>query len=137
MNSVANKSVKYALVLVLGVLALNALAYGCWFIAAPREGLGEFGYPTAPVLSGALYLVGLVGVAMLGAAAFALLAIFLLMRGRPGGLAVSLVLGASYLGVGLYALLNGMTVDALIYGGFGVLVTALSVAMGMSGPKQA
>lgn len=51
--------------------------------------------------------------------------------------ALLLVLGASYFGVGLIALLNGMTVDALIYSGFGALVTALSAAAAMSGPRQA
>ena len=126
-----HKLARLALLAVLGLLVLNALAYGCWFIASPHEGFGEFGQSPEPAGKAALYLVGLVGVVMLGAAAFALLAMYLLIRGRAGGLPVAVVLGICYLGVGLYALLNEMPVDALIYGGFGVLVTGLVAVLGL------
>ena len=122
---------RWALLAVLSLLVLNALAYGCWFIVSPQEGFGEFGRLPEQAGAGALYLVGLVGIAMLGAAAFALLAMYLLIRGRPGGLPVAVVLGACYLGIGLFALLNGMPVDAMIYGGFGLLVAALAAVTGI------
>lgn len=57
------KAARWALLAVLGLLALNALAYGSWFIVSPHEGIEEFGQTAAS--AGTLYLVGLVGVAML------------------------------------------------------------------------
>lgn len=111
---------------ILSLLALNALAYGAWFITSPLQGLGEFGPAIAPAAAGALYLVSLVGMAMLGAAAIAVLAIYLLVRGRAEGFWMAGVLGVAYLGTGILALHNQLMVDAAIYGSFGVLVTVLT-----------
>ncbi len=116
-----------ALVAVLALLALNAFAYGAFYLLSPGEGVGEFGYDTSgPVEQGALHLVSMVGAGLLGFMGFALLAIALVLRGERSGLAVALVLGATYLGIGIFMALNQLWVDALIYGGFGAAVGLLA-----------
>jgi hypothetical protein len=115
------------LIAMLALLALNAVAYGAFFVFSPEAGLGELAYDRPPATDhGAFFLVRLVGVGLLGAAGFALLAIRLVLRGEWAGPAVSLMLGATYLAVGACAVVSQLWVDAAIYGGFGVLVALLS-----------
>lgn len=115
------------LTVVLGLLALNGLAYGAFYLFSPAAGLGEFGYDTTlEAEAGALHLVSLAGITLLGFAGFALLAIRYIARGVRAGLGVAHVLGGIYLGLGAYAVSAQLWVDALIYGGFGLLVTLLA-----------
>ncbi len=116
-----------SLVAVLALLALNALAYGAFYLADPAGGLREFGLDAAAGMGpGALHLVSMVGIGLLGFAGFAVLAIVRLLRGDRSGVGVALVLGAVYLALGGYFAFSRNAVDALIYGGFGVLVTVLA-----------
>ena len=116
-----------ALIGILVLVALNALAYGTSFVISPEQGLGEFGYDTSGTIDdGAIFLVSLVGIGMLGFMGFAILAIVLLLKRNRNGLAVTLVLGGTYLAIGIYWFSNQVWMDAMIYGGFGALISLLS-----------
>ncbi|NIP17879.1 MAG: hypothetical protein GWM87_06775 [Xanthomonadales bacterium] len=122
--------VKFTLIAVLALLALNAVAYGLFFVVSPADGLREFAVSGAvPVTPGTLHLVSLAGIGFLGFAGFAVLAAALLLQGKGNGAGVAAVLGATYLAIGLHAISIGLRVDALIYGGFGVLTCLFSALL--------
>lgn len=115
------------LIVILVLLALNALAYGVFFVTFPAEGLREFGFDSSGGTDdGAIFLIGMVGIGFLGCMSFAILAIALIFKRNRSGLAVTLVLGTIYLAIGIYTIANQLWVDALIYGGFGSLISLLA-----------
>lgn len=118
--------IRWILIVVLVLLGLNALAYGSYFVFSPAAGLGEFGVDNVEEASrSAVFLVSLVGAGLLGTVGFAALAIFLLIGNSRTAFPVTLLLGVTYLGVGLVAVLHLFMVDAIIYGGFGLAICIL------------
>jgi hypothetical protein len=116
------KVFRWSLISILVLLAVNALAYGGFFFVSPADGLREFGYVQAGQAGeGAAVLVRILGVAMLGFAGFAVMAVFLLLRNSRSGLWVALILGVDYVFLGIAFAMHQIWTDALIYGGFGVL----------------
>ena len=116
-----------ALTLLIGLLILQALAYGLGFLLDPASNAGEFGYEVAePVDALTVALVRVVGISMIGAAALLALSVILVWRGVPAGTYIASVIGAIYIAVSLLAADAGSWWDAGFYGITGVALVALS-----------
>jgi len=75
------------LILLIGLLVLQAIGYGVGFAIDPESGVKEFGYEEPTVVEDlTVALVGLVGVGMLGIAALLILSAILVWRANPAGL---------------------------------------------------
>ncbi|MFQ6027176.1 MAG: hypothetical protein ACE5Q6_06770 [Dehalococcoidia bacterium] len=120
--------VKFSLIAILIFIAIHALAYGTGFVAGPEAGLEEFGYDTSEAIDdGARILIGIVGIAFIGAAAFSVLAAWRTIKGDQSGLAVTIVLGGIYLGMGIYAsFFERLWFDVFFFGisGFAIILLA-------------
>ncbi len=121
-----------ALLLLMGLLVLQALAYGLGFAIDPERNVGEFGSPPPdPADHLTVELVGLVGVGMIGAAVgLVLSAVFVLLR-NPAGAAIAMLIGGLYVLSGLCAWRAGWGWDAYFYSITGVLLILLSAAVGL------
>lgn len=117
-----------AMVILLGFLVLHASAYGVGFLADSDGGLSEFGYETADTVgddadAAARILIRLVGIAMLGMAAFTVLAAWNIIRSDRAGLGVASVLGVGRLLVGVaVAFDERLWFDAVFFSATGLLV---------------
>lgn len=112
------------MVLLMCFLILQALGYGIGFFVDPVSGLGEFASPPPPGSDDlTVALVGLVGVGMIGAAALMALSVVLVLRGRPVGSTIGMLVGCIYLLAGVSVMRAGWTWDASFYlGGGGSLL---------------
>lgn len=121
---------RVACLLLTGVLILQGLAYGVGFFLDPVSGLGEFASPP-PVGNDdlAIALIGLVGVAMIGASALLTWAAVLLFKDDALAPWMTMLVGAVYLLAGISSYRVGWMWDAWFYGGSGVLLFLLSVAV--------
>ena len=118
------------LIAILILIALNALAYGVGFVTDPEAGLEEFGYDTSVTIDDAArILVGLVGIGLTGFAAFSVLAAWMVIRGNRAGLFVTIVLGGTYIPIGIYAIFKQLWFDGFFYGGVGIAITLLAGAL--------
>lgn len=130
-SNITRRIVKAALTLLIGLLVMQALGYGIGFVVDPASGVREFGYEKRTVVDDLMVtLVGLVGVGMLGIAALLTLSAILVWRGNPAGAYVAMVLGGTYVAVGLCALRAEWWWDAGFYGGTGASLIVLSAAEG-------
>lgn len=119
-----------ALILLIGLLVLQALGYGIGFVVDPESGVREFGYETPTVVDDlTVSLVGLVGVGMLGTAALLTLSAILVLRRNSAGTYVAMILGGAYVAAGLCALRAEWWWDAGFYGGTGAALMVLSAAV--------
>lgn len=119
-----------ALLLVLGLLVLQALGYGIGFFLDPASGVGEFASPPPDVVDElTVALVGLVGVGMLGTAAMLGLAAVLIVRGNSAGTYIMATIGGIYILAGFSAWRAGWAWDASFYVCSGALLLLLSVAV--------
>ncbi len=119
-----------ALLVLLGLLVLQSLAYGLGFAVDPAAGVGEFGQEPPPVVSDlTIGLVGLLGVGMLGMATLLTLSAVLIWRSNPAGASIAMVVGGIYLLAGLSAFRAGWMWDAYFYGITGPLLIILSAAV--------
>jgi hypothetical protein len=110
---------------------LQALGYGIGFVIDPENGVREFGYEKPTVVDDlTVTLVRLVGVGMLGVAAFLILSAILVWLGNPAGAYVAMILGGLYVATGLCALRAEWWWDAGFYGGTGASLIVLSAAVG-------
>ena len=118
------------LVLLIGLLVLQALSYGVGFALYPESGVKEFGYeePTA-VDDLTVTLVGLVGVGMLGTAALLILSAILVWRANPAGAYVAMITGGVYVLSGMCALRAEWWWDANFYTIAGASLILLSAAV--------
>jgi len=127
------------LILLIGLLVLQALAYGVGFALDPESGVQEFGYekPTA-VGDLTVALVGLIGVGMLGTAALLSLAAVLVWRANPVGGSIAMVIGGVYVLAGLCALRAEWWWDAYFYSiaGTALIVLAASVRWARSEQRE-
>ncbi|MEQ8330367.1 MAG: hypothetical protein RH859_07910 [Longimicrobiales bacterium] len=130
----SSKGVRFVLtttlVLLIGLLVLQALGYGIGFFLDPASGVGEFASPPASDRDAlTVALVGLVGVGMLGAATALGLAAVLILRRNPAGTYLAVAVGAVYVLAGISAFRAGWAWDASFYAGSGGLLMGLSVAV--------
>jgi len=129
-SNIIRRILTAALIVLIGLLVLQALGYGIGFVIDPESGVGEFGYEKPTVVDNlTVTLVGLVGVGMLGVAALLILSAILVWRGNPAGAYVAMIIGGVYIGAGLCALRAEWWWDAWFYGGTGASLTVLSVAV--------
>ena len=85
------------LTVLIGLLVLQALAYGLTFAIDPAGGVKEFGYEAPTVVEDlTVALVGLVGVGMVGAAALLVFSAILIWRKNPAGAYLAIIVGAVY-----------------------------------------
>jgi hypothetical protein len=122
-------AVTTALLLLTGLLILQALGYGLGFFFDPASGLGEFASP--PPTEGdelTVALVGLVGAGMLGAAGVLALGVVLVLRGDPAGSYLIMAVGGVYVLAGLSVMRASWTWDAYFYIVGGGLVGSLAAA---------
>jgi len=118
------------LIAILILIAVNALAHGVPFLAAPETGSEEFSYDTSATIDDAArILVSLVGIGLIGFATFSVLLAWMIITDNRGGLSVTIVLGGTYLLISIYAIFNLPWVDAFIYGGFGTAITLLAAIL--------
>ena len=121
---------RVACLLLSGVLILQGLAYGVGFFLDPVSGLGEFASPPRAGNDDlAIALIGLVGVAMIGAAALLTWAAILLFKDDPFAPWMTMLVGAVYVLAGLSSYRVGWMWDASFYAGSGALLFMLSVAV--------
>lgn len=121
---------RVACLLLTGVLILQGLAYGVGFFLDPASGLGEFATPPgADDDQLAIGLVGLVGVAMIGAAALLAWSAILLFKDDAFAPRMTMLVGAMYVLAGISAYRVGWMWDASFYAGTGVLLFTLSVVV--------
>lgn len=119
-----------ALLLLIGVLILQALGYGIGFFLDPESGVGEFASPPPTTLDDlTIALVGLVGVAMIGTAVMLTTAALLIARGRRAGPVVSFVVGAVYVLAGVSAFRADWAWDGGFYATAGALLSLLSLTV--------
>lgn len=120
-----------ALLLVLiGLLVLQALGYGIGFALDPASGVREFGYEKPNVVDDlTVTLVGLIGVGMLGTAALLTLAAILVWRRRPAGASIAMIIGGVYLLAGIRAHCAEWWWDAYFYGATGALLIVVSAVV--------
>ena len=124
----ARLGVTAILLLLIGVLVLQALGYGIGFFFDPAGGLGEFASPPPPGEDElTVALIGLVGAGMLGAAAVLAVAFVLILRGKPAGSHLAMAVGCVYLLAGLSAFRASWTWDAYFYLASGGLLSSLSI----------
>jgi hypothetical protein len=129
-STAVRRIVTTALLILLGLLVLQALAYGIGFAIDPAGGVGEFGQEPPPIVDDlTVGLVGLIGVGMLGMSALLTLSAVLIWRGIPTGATIAMVVGGVYLLAGMSALRAGWMWDAYFYGITGPLLIALSTAV--------
>lgn len=124
------------LTLLIGLLVLQALAYGIGFAFDPEGNAGEFGYEAPdPVDELTVELVRLVGISMIGGAALLAFSAILIWRAAPSGAYLAMIIGAIYVVVAFRAV-NAW--DAGFYGITGVALIVLSGAarwlLARSGP---
>lgn len=120
-----------ALLLVLiGLLVLQALGYGIGFALDPASGVREFGYEKPNVVDDlTVTLVGLIGVGMLGTAALLTLAAILVWRRRPAGASIAMIIGGVYLLAGIRAYCAEWWWDAYFYFATGALLIVVSAVV--------
>ena len=118
------------LILLVGLLVSQSLAYGIGFVSDPDDNVRELAMvvpgPAAALTPG---LVRLIGAAMVAIAALLTLAAIMILRGRPLGTAILMVIGAIYLAVALLAAQAGSWWDVGFYGSAGVALIAMSGAV--------
>ncbi len=118
------------LILLIGLLVLQALGYGVGFAIDPETGVNEFGYEEPTVVENlTVALVGLVGVGMVGIAALLILSAILVWRGNPAGAYVAMMIGGIYVLSGLCAFRAEWWWDASFYTFSGALLIVLSAAV--------
>ncbi len=119
------------LMLLIGLLVVQALGYGIGFAMDPESGVQELGgeEPSA-VEDLTVALVGWVGVAMLGFAALLILSAILIWRADRAGAHVTTILGGIYVLVGMRAFRAEWWWDAYFYSVTGALLVVLSLAVG-------
>ncbi len=118
------------LTVLIGVLVLQALAYGVSFAIAPAGGVNEFGYDKPAVVDDlTVALVGMIGVGMLGSAAFLTLAAILVWRANPAGAYVAMILGVVYILEGLCAFRAEWWWDARFFCVAGTTLVLLSAVV--------
>lgn len=119
------------LMLLIGLLVVQALGYGIGFAMDPESGVQELGgeEPSA-VEDLTVALVGWVGVAMLGFAALLILSAILIWRADRAGAHVATILGGIYVLVGMRAFRAEWWWDAYFYSVTGALLVVLSLAVG-------
>jgi len=129
-SKIIGRTLSVVLTLLIGLMVLQALAYGISFALNPEGGVGEFA--TKPTVGDELTvaLVGLVGVGMIGFAALMILSTILIWRGNPAGAWVVMILGGVYIAVSLCSHRAGWSWDANYYGMFGTALIVLSAAVG-------
>ena len=124
------------LILLIGLLVLQALGYGVGFVIDPESGVKEFGYEKPTVVEDlTVALVGLVGVGMLGVAALLTLSAGLVWRGNPAGVYVAMAIGGSYVLAGLCAYRAEWWWDANFYNATGAMLIVLSAAVRWLQPR--
>lgn len=117
------------LTLLIGLLVLQALAYGIGFASDPAGNAGEFGYEAPdPVDELTVELVRLVGISMIGNAALLAFSAILIWRASPSGAYLAMIIGAIYVVVAFGAVNAGQWWDAGFYGITGVALVVLSSA---------
>ncbi len=118
------------LILLIGLLVLQALGYGVGFAIDPESGVKEFGYEKPTVVEDlTVALVGLVGVGMLGTAALLILSAILVWRANPAGAYVAMIVGGVYVLSGLCAFRAEWWWDAYFYSVTGASLIVLSAAV--------
>ena len=118
------------LTVLIGLLVLQALAYGIGFVLDPAGNAGEFGLEVSePVDELTAELVRLVGLAMIGSAVLLILAAVLIWRADPVGSFLAMIIGAFYVVVALQAGMAGSWWDAGFYGITGVALIVLAAAV--------
>lgn len=118
------------LTLLMGILVLQALAYGLAFALDPESGVKEFGYEAPIVVEDlTVALVGLAGVGMIGTAALLVLSAILVWRANPAGAYVAMIVGGVYVLSGLCAFRAEWWWDANFYGGSGASLLVLGMAV--------
>ncbi len=121
---------KAACLLLTGMLILQGFGYGVGFFLDPVSGLGEFASPPRAEHDHlTVALVGLVGVAMIGASVLLTWAAVLVFKDDVLGPSMTMLVGALYVLVGISAYRVGWMWDATFYVGSGGLLVALSVAV--------
>ncbi len=129
-SNIIRRILTAALIVLIGLLVLQALGYGIGFVIDPEGGVREFGYEKPTVVDNlTVTLVGLVGVGMLGVAALLILSAILVWRGNPAGAYVAMIIGGVYIGASLCALRAEWWWDAGFYGGTGASLIVLSAAV--------
>lgn len=128
-STIIGKTLSVVLTLLIGLLVLQALAYGISFALNPEGGVGEFATKPTPGDELTVALVGLVGVGMIGFAALMILSVLLVWRRNPAGAYVAMILGGIYIAVGLCALRASWGWDAWFYGITGASLIVLSAAV--------
>ena len=121
------------LTLLMGLLVLQAVAYGLTFALDPEAGVHEFA--SKPADGGdelAVALVGMVGVGMLGTAALLVLSAILVWRSNPAGTSIAMITGGVYVLAGLCAHRAAWEWDAWFYGLTGAALVILSAAVRLS-----
>ena len=117
------------LTLLIGLLVLQALAYGVGFALDPEANVGEFGYEAPdPLDQLTVELVRLVGISMLGSAALLGFSAILIGRAIPAGVYLAMIIGAIYVIIAFGAVDAEQWWDAGFYGITGVALVALSAA---------
>lgn len=123
------RGVSTVLTIFMGVLVVQALAYGVSFALDPAGGVDEFGYEVPPPEDAlTVGLVSLVGVAMIGAAVLLVLAAGLIWRGVPTGAQVAMIVGGLYVLSGIQAYRAQWWWDAYFYGATGAALVLLPAA---------
>lgn len=118
------------LMLLIGLLVLQALAYGVSFALDPASGVKEFGYEEPTVVDDlTVALVGLVGVGMVGVAALLFLSAVLVWRANPAGAWAATIVGGLYVLAGLCAYRAEWWWDVYFYSVTGAMLIVLSAAV--------
>lgn len=117
------------LTLLIGLLVLQALAYGIGFAVDPEGNAGAFGYEAPdPVDELTVELVRLVGISMIGGAVLLAFSAILIWRATPAGAYLAMIIGGIYVVVGLHAVNEQQWWDAGLYGITGVALIVLAGA---------
>lgn len=118
------------LLVLIGLMVLQALGYGIDFALDPASGVREFGYEKSTVVDDlTVTLVGLIGVGMLGTAALLTLAAILVWRRRPAGASIAMIIGGVYLLAGIRAYCAEWWWDAYFYFATGALLIVVSAVV--------
>lgn len=125
-----------ALLVVIGVLVLQALGYGIGFYLDPASGVDEFASPPPAIPDElTIALVGIVGAAMIGTAVMLTTAAVLVVRGNAAGALVSFVVGAVYVLTGVSSYRSDWAWDAGFYSATGLLLMLLSAVVRRQMPR--
>jgi hypothetical protein len=115
------------LTLLIGLLVLQAAAYGIGFAVDPVGNAGEFGFEAPdPVDELTVELVRLVGISMIGGAVLLAFSAILIWRATPAGAYLAMIIGGIYVVVALHAVNAEQWWGAGLYGITGAALIVLA-----------